>query len=221
MYEFLVDGEGIRLEFDRVYNAGYSGRDEEAVQAHIDELVDEGIECPSEIPALFELAPYTTLIDPGRIRVVGPETSGEAEFALLRAGGSTYVAAASDHTDRNLETESIQKSKQIAPNVLSRRVWRLKDIRDHWDEIELRSWNWIDGERTLYQNTKLATLLRPREIVETVRERHAFRLQGVAILSGTVATVSGDIVPGSAFEVELHDPIQETSLSVSYDIDVI
>lgn len=218
MYEFVVDGLGIDLEIERVYNAGYSGRDQEAVQAHIDELVEEGIPEPENVPEIYELGPHTTAIDPESIRVVGSDTSGEAEFALLRAGGETYVAAASDHTDRDLETRSIQESKQIAPNVLSRRVWRFDDVREHWDEIELRAWNWIDGERTLYQDTTLAAVLPPEDILDTARERFDGPLQGVAILSGTVATVTGDISPGIRFEVELHDPVRDRSLSLGYDV---
>ena len=221
MYEFVVDGQGIRMAIDRVFNAGYSGRDEEAVRAHIDELVEEGIPEPEHVPALYEMSPAITLVDPASIRVVGPDTSGEAEFALLRAGGETYVAAASDHTDRDLETESIQKSKQIAPNVFSRNVWRFDDVRDHWDDLELRAFNWIDGERTRYQDTTLSAVLPPEDILDIVRERHDLSLSGTAVLSGTVATVSGDIRPGSRFEVELHDPVLDRTLSLGYDVDVM
>ncbi|MFB6113153.1 MAG: DUF2848 family protein [Halodesulfurarchaeum sp.] len=219
MYEFVHDGRCLDVELDRVYNAGYSGRDQEAVQDHIDELVEEGIPEPEHVPEVYEMAPYTTQVDPETVRVVGPDTSGEAEFALVFAGEETYVTAASDHTDRDLETQSIQKSKQIAPNVLSRDVWRLEAVRDHFDEIELRAWNWIDGERTRYQDTTLSAILPPEDIVETVREQYGEPLRGAALLSGTVATVTGDIKPGTRFVVELVDPVRDRSISVGYDVE--
>ena len=221
MHEFTVDGEGVQFALDRTFNAGYSGRDEEAVQAHIDELVEEGLSAPDSVPVVYELAPYTTLVDPGEITVVGPDTSGEAEFGLLVTGDETYVVAASDHTDRDLETESIPKSKQVAPNVVSAGAWRFSDVRDHWDDIELRAWNTRDGERSRYQESTLDEILSPTEILDVVRERYETSLHGAAVLSGTVATVSGELSPGSHFEVELHDPVLDRTLSVGYDVDVV
>jgi hypothetical protein len=221
MLDFNVDGEGVQFALERIFNAGYSGRDEAAVQAHIDELVEEGLSEPAEVPVLYQLAPYTVLVDPTEITVVGPETSGEAEFGLFITGDETYVVAASDHTDRDLETESIPKSKQIAPNVVSKRAWRYEDVRDHWDEIELRAWNTRDGDRNRYQETTLAEILPPADILDIVRDRHEAPLHGAGVLSGTVATVSGELYPGSRFEVELHDPVLDRTLSVGYDVTVV
>lgn len=218
MIELNVYGEVVTVDVERVVNAGYSGRDDDAVQAHIDELVEDGIEAPEEVPTTYELAPNVLLSDPCSIRVVGEDTSGEAEFGLLVTAGESYVVAASDQTDRDLERESIQKAKQIAPNVVSRRAWRLADVRDHWDDIEIRAWNTVDGERRLYQETTLASILEPEELLEIVRNRYGGPLDGTAILSGTVATVEGELAPGSTFEVELVDPERDRSLTVSYDV---
>lgn len=216
MFTLNVDGERLSLAPDRMINAGYSGRDEEAVQEHVDELVDDGIEAPDSTPTTYELARYTLLVDPDGVTVVGERTSGEAEFGLFVTGRDTYVVAASDHTDRDLETESIQKAKQIAPNVVSRRAWRFADIRDHWDELELRAWNTVNGERRLYQDATLGAILEPETLLDEVRDRYGGPLQGTVLLSGTVATVSGELTPGSRFEVELCDPVRNRSLTVDY-----
>lgn len=221
MIELHVEGELVRIEPDRTINAGYSGRDQEAVQDHVDELVAEGIPEPERVPGTYQVAPYTLLVAPDEVQVAGPNTSGEAEFGLVVTGEATYVVAASDHTDRALETEGIQKSKQIAPNVVSRRAWRLDDVRDHWDEISLRAWNTIDGERQLYQETTLAEILPPERLVEEVTDRYGGPIAGTVVLSGTVATVSGEITPGSRFEVELADPELDRSLDVAYDVRTI
>ena len=216
--ELNVDGELVRAEVERVINAGYSGRDQESVQEHINELAEEGLEPPERVPISFELAPYTTLVDPGTVTVVGGNTSGEAEYGLLVAGGETYIVAASDQTDRALESQGIQLSKQIAPNVLSRRAWRLADVRDRWDDIEIRAWNTRDGERLVYQDATLGEILPPEDILELIRERYGGPLDGTLVLSGMVPTVSGELKPGERFEVELRDPADGRSIGMTYDV---
>lgn len=220
MVTLLVEGERVSIEVDRVINAGYSGRDQESVQAHIDEMLKDDViaEAPERVPTAYQVAPYTLLTDPGKIQVVGEETSGEAEFALFVTGRDTYVAAASDQTDRALEKHGIQLSKQIAPNVVSGRAWRLSDVREHLDRIEITAWNTVDGTRRRYQDTTLEAILPPAEIIEEVQTRYPGPLEGTAILSGTVPTVDGELTPGERFEVELEDPVRERSISVAYDV---
>lgn len=216
--ELDVAGELVQVDVDRMVNAGYSGRDEEAVQAHIDELVADGVAAPDQVPATYAVAPNSLRADPEAIQVVGEHTSGEAEFGLVRAGGETYVVAASDHTDRALERESVQKAKQIAPNVVSRDAWRFAEVQDHWDEIELHAWTTVDGERQRYQDDTLAALLSPADILDVVHERYGEVAGGEMVLSGTVGTLGGEVQPGSRFEVELADPVRDGSLSVGYDV---
>jgi hypothetical protein len=45
-----------------------------------------------------------------------------------------------DHTDRDLGVAGIPWSKNAAPNVLGSHAWVLSEIRDHPDQITLRSW---------------------------------------------------------------------------------
>lgn len=218
-----VEGELVELEINRVINAGYSGRDQAAVQAHIDEMMQDDIIAtePDEVPVTYQLAQYLLLTDPGTIQIVGEDTSGEAEYGLLVTGDETYVVAASDQTDRKLEKHGIQKSKQIAPNVISADAWRLSEIRDHWDGIQLRAFNTVDGERELYQEDTLAGLLPPAEIVDEVHERFPGDLSGTAVLSGTIATVGGELAPGDRFEVELYDPERDRTIETGYDVEPI
>jgi hypothetical protein len=221
MAELHVDGEEINFIPDRMINAGYSGRDKEAVQDHINELVKEGIDAPSSVPTMYEVSPYTLLVDPDSISVIGDQTSGEAEVGLFVTGRDIYVVVASDHTDRELETESIQKAKQITPNVVSQQGWRFEDIQDHWDKLALRAWNTVDGEQKLHQDTTLGAILEPKTLLDEVRDRYGKALNGTALLSGTVGTISGELTPGSRFEVQLRDPVQDRSLAVAYNINQI
>lgn len=213
-----VRGDVLTVAVDRVVNAGYSGRDRGSVQAHVDELVADGIEAPDRVPTTYRVPPDVLRVDPGEVQVVGKDTSGEAEFALLVTGEETYVVAASDQTDRDLERDDVRKSKAIAPNVLSRQAWRFSTVRDRWDDLELRAWNVVDGERERYQDATLETILEPEKILDLVRDRYGSPLDGTAILSGTVPVISGELRPGSRFEVELVDPDAGRSLSVAYDV---
>jgi 2-keto-4-pentenoate hydratase/2-oxohepta-3-ene-1,7-dioic acid hydratase in catechol pathway len=218
-----VEGEIVAIEINRVINAGYSGRDEADVQAHIDELLKDNVmsEEPDAVPVTYQLSPYTLLANPSRIQVVGEGTSGEAEYGLVVTGDETYVVAASDQTDRDLEKHGIQKSKQIAPNVISADAWRLSDVRDHWDDLHLRAHNSVDEEREPYQDSSLAEILPPGDILNEVSARYAGTLSGTAILSGTVPTVGGELVPGDRFEVELHDSIRDRTIETAYDVEPI
>lgn len=219
MISLNVYGEVVDVAVDRVINAGYSGRDEDAVQAHIDELVADGIPAPETVPAMYELSPNVLRVDPGSVRVVGPDTSGEAEFGLVVTGDETYVVAASDQTDRDLEQDDIQKAKQIAPNVLSRDAWRLSDLRGRWDDIELTAWNTVDGDRRRYQQATFGAIREPAELLAIAEERYGGPMDGTVLLSGTVATVDGEVTPGSRFEVSLRDPETDGELSVGYGIE--
>ena len=209
----------VDVEVKRVINAGYSGRDEESVQAHIDELVADGIPAPETVPALYELAPNVLQTDPGSIRVVGSRTSGEAEFGLVVTGVETYVVAASDQTDRALERDGIQKSKQIAPNVLSRNAWRLSDLRDRWDDLELTAWNTVNGDRRRYQQATFGSIREPDDLLEIAEQQYGKPMDGTVLLSGTIATVDGEVTPGSQFEVAIRDPDTDRKLSVTYNIE--
>ncbi len=81
------------------------------------------------MPILFP-ATVDRLTMADEIEVLGTQTSGEAEFVLIYHQGQTYVAAGSDHTDRELEKTSITFAKQVCPNVLSPEVWRYADVRE-------------------------------------------------------------------------------------------
>ncbi|MBA7612737.1 hypothetical protein ES703_19974 [subsurface metagenome] len=205
----------------RMVNAGYVGRDREAVRRHIEELKKEGVPAPEEVPTLYPVASY--LITTGdELEVVDEATSGEAEFILLLADGKTYVAAGSDHTDRNLERSSIIKAKQICPNVLSSVVWPYEEVKEVWDELVLRSWVEKGGQRILYQKTKLASIMSAEDILSFVRSKlKDGDLEGMVIYSGTVPALGGEVIYGDGFEVELHNPQTDDSLWCKYKVKLL
>ena len=211
----------LRFPVRRVVNAGYVGRDQEAVRAHIEELAREGIPPPSAVPMLF---PFLTaqLTTADRIEVIGGDTSGEVEYVLLLHQGETYVGVGSDHTDRALERDNLIKSKQICANVLSREVWRYQDVQPHWDDLQLRSWvraTAADPE-VLYQEARLGAILSAETLLELVRSRiRDQQEEGLVIFSGTVPLRTGHTIYGESFRGELLDPRTGRNLSFAYHVE--
>lgn len=208
------------FEIRRLINAGFVGRDQSAVRAHLEELAREGIEPPAHVPMLFPVL-RSSLTTSNQIEVVGERTSGEAEFVLLLTDKSVYVGVGSDHTDRELETLSMLNSKQVCPNVLSRDVWDFEEMREQWDRITLRSWvrNTPQDPLELYQASTLSAILPADEILQLVRNRTASPdLSGTVIFSGTVPIVTQEMVFGTEFQCELFDPVLNRSLRCEYSI---
>jgi len=206
----------------RMVNAGYTGRDQDKVKKHIEELKKEGVSAPASTPTAYEVISHLILLD-GEIEVIGGKTSGEAEFVLLCQGKDIYVGVGSDHTDRELETVSIIKSKQVCPNVMSERVWNLKEIRKDWDQIRLRSWVKNEaGEKILYQEAPLSAIMSPEDLLGFVKNAlDDHNLDGMAIFSGTVAILPETIHYSSYFEVELDHPQAGRKLRCDYGIRVL
>jgi hypothetical protein len=212
----------------RVINAGYTGRNTEAVKAHIAELAREGVAPPPMVPMLYPLPANSISLDQ-RIEVVGSKTSGEVEFVLLVTQGEVYVGMGSDHTDRELERVSVQASKQICPNILAPVVWKLRGIENHWDELLLQSWVVLEDqqsaeEKILYQQTRLATMLSPQQLLLKVsrafgrQELDLQALDGLVLYSGTTPILTGEMLFGAQFFGELYDPVDDRKISCGYRI---
>lgn len=218
------DSQIREIDFDvkRMVNAGYTGRDQESVRKHIEELKREDIPAPDSIPQVYGVISELIYLN-DEIEVVGDKTSGEAEFVLLCAGRNVYVGVGSDHTDRELESVSIIKSKQVCPNLVSKQVWNLADVRRDWNEMVLRSWVKNDqGEKILYQEAQLAIIMTPEDLMVFVKNRMGVEdLDGVVIYSGTVPIIPEKIIFSDYFEAELHNPKKGKKLRCAYKINVL
>lgn len=207
----------VRFEVRRIINAGFTGRDQAAVRRHIAELKAHGVPCPDRTPVLYPKMAHLLTAAP-EIEVLGEETSGEAEFVLLPAPDRILVAAGSDHTDRGLERITIEKAKLVAQNVISTDVWDLADMRDVWDDLVLRSHVTAGGERTLYQQGRLAEMMAPDDLLALIRRRVDGELAGTVIYSGTLALLGGTLMCGERFEVELRDDRRGRALRCDYRV---
>jgi hypothetical protein len=171
------------------------------------------------VPIYFPLS-TNMVVTADRIEVLGAETSGEIEYALLVApDGHLYVTVASDHSDRAVERHGIQLSKQLCPDVLAPEVWPYDEIQSHWDSLVLRCWATRAERRELYQEAPLAELLSAQDWLSRL-DQAQLRRPGLIFLSGTPPTMGG-LVYGDSFELELEDPVLGRSIHHRYAVDVL
>lgn len=211
------DKEIVYLQMDSCVAAGYTGRNQNMVQAHIDELKKLGVATPYAIPALYWISP-NRLTDSQEVHVVGNQTSPEVEFFLAADGnGSLYITVASDHTDRELEAVSVGKAKQVCDKILGDFFWKVEDIADHWDEIQLRSEVLKDDKWISYQSGTLAQIFHYNDLRDLVR-RDSPAGKHPSLLSGTIPVIGGDAVFTSACKITMADPILNRVLKKRYEI---
>jgi hypothetical protein len=208
----------LRFAYERMVNAGYTGRNQAEVRKHIEELAQKGIPGPPATPTLYPVIRRALVKDPV-IEVYSRETCGEAEYVLLIENENRiYVGVGSDHTDRKLEEWDIPRAKQICPNVIGETVWALEDVAGHWDELTLRCRQVVGGQEILYQEGKLARLMAPRELMAFVRAKVGAPLDGTIIFSGTMAALTGGFVYGDTLSADLTDSQLNRRLAFEYDV---
>jgi len=218
-----VEGVGGRVtdavvEVRRLLLAGYTGRDRNAVLAHVHELEALGVAPPARIPSVFVVDPSLVELT-GAIRASGPTTSGEVEVVLIQTHGELLVGVGSDHTDRAHEVIDVDASKGMCAKPVAPIVWRHRDVSRHWDELELRSWIAdADGWR-LYQEGTLSTFLTVDALLDELGEAGFDELEGAVVFGGTLPTIGG-LSMGDRFRFELSDPVLERSIGSQYDVTV-
>ncbi|MBI4455900.1 MAG: DUF2848 family protein [Acidobacteria bacterium] len=215
---FKLQGSG-ELDFvpHRVIIAGYTGRNQQAVKAHIDELAAHGIPAPAEIPTIFRTT-LDRLTTAGEVEVLGAHSSGEAETVFLVDGNHLWVAVGSDHTDRELEKINIPAAKQVCPKPISAEVWRYADVEDHWDNLILRSWVGEHGRQRLYQEGRMSATLSPEDLLAMLRRRVGDSLNGAAVYTGTLPLIGNKFATDPYFEAELSDDLTGRSLRCAYRV---
>lgn len=197
---------------EQVIVAGWTGRDKDAVDHHIQELAELGIAPPSQTPLFYRVS-ENCLVQSPLIQVLGKATSGEAEPFLLRWGGEVWLGLASDHTDRELEAISVAASKQACPKPVSSQLWRFKDVADHLDDLILRCQIEEGGEWVPYQEGPLARILPLSSLIE----KSEFSNDS-AMLCGTLPAI-GSIRPARSYRMELFDPRLRRTIRLEYKVE--
>ena len=212
------DSQIVDITVNRLIVAGWTGRDVEAMEAHIRELAALGIPRPSRTPIFYRNA-VSHLTTANTIEVTGDNTSGEVEFVIFRIGGEDWLGVGSDHTDRELEKQGITLSKQICDKPIASTFWRLKDVADHWDQLQLQSTIIEKGEEVTYQEGPVTAMRTPQDLIDLFsKDDEAGGIRdGDAVMCGTLAAIGG-IRPASRFHCRLSDPVLGRSISHAYDI---
>ncbi len=217
---FSAIHQGLETELtasiDDLVIAGWTGRDAAAMEAHIRELEELGIPRPKSTPTFYRVA-ASLLTTAQSIDVAGAASSGEAEAVLLQIGDVLWVAVGSDHTDREAETYSVTVAKQACAKPISNTLWSYDDVVAHWDDLVLRSYAQIDGDRVIYQEGSISGLRLPSELMNLYDEADGGLAPGTAMFCGTLA-VQGKVRPAAAFTMELEDPILGRKLTHDYSI---
>lgn len=192
--------------------AGWTGRDQAALQKHIRELEALGVKAPKSAPVFYRVA-ASLLTSEDEIQVSGHATSGEVEFVLLSRPDGLWVTVGSDHTDREVEKIGVSLSKQLCAKPVSTEAWRYDEVKPHWSRLILRSFIMEHGKRTLYQEGTVDAMRSPEDLIT----RYGGLPAGHAMFCGTFAA-KGGIRPSLRFEMELEDPVLNRILHHSYTL---
>ena len=195
--------------------AGWAGRNKEAMEHHIRELEALGVARPAATPTYYRVA-AARLTTAGEIEDAGTAGSGEVEALLIAKDGKLHVGVGSDHTDRKVETYGVTVSKQVCDKPVATTVWPFEEVADHWDDLILRSYAVIDGERVLYQEGPISGLLAPKELINGWAANGSLP-DGTAMFGGTMPAIGG-VRPATRFEGELEDPVVGRKISFGYDV---
>ncbi len=229
---------GIKVDVKRVGCSRHASRDVTAIEAQLAAMRAKGFQAHGPAGVCFRSRYLLTSEE--EIEVQGAQTSGEVEFVAVRHGGAFYVTAGSDHNDRSIEKMETAmlgrvfdtaKSKQMVPAVVAPDAWPYDDVKDHWDELVMRSYVTFAGKRVPYQHFKLAAL---RDLPYYVKVCPWLQEEGAVLLGG-----SGPIVPGlpkdlfqfqqsmegvffpTDFQMELHDPVLKRTITHAYRVNTL
>lgn len=211
--------EPVTISVRNAIIAGWTGRNMDAVQHHIDELEAIGVPPPSTVPLYYRVGAALLTTDQ-LIETVDETSSGEAEPVLVDDGENLYLGLGSDHTDRQLETHSVALSKQICAKPVASTLWLFSEVADHLDDIQIRSFISENGEWVPYQSGTLASIRPLLDLVAaSPKAQSATRLAaGTAMMCGTFPVLSGGVRPARRFRMEMEDARLGRRIEHSYEM---
>jgi Protein of unknown function (DUF2848) len=202
-------------EIDSLVIAGWTGRNVEALEAHIKELEAIGVKRPKSVPIFYRVA-CSLLTTATAIEVMADKSSGEVEFVLFALNDGLWLGVGSDHTDRKAETVGVTLSKQLCAKPVGAKLWRYDEVKPHWDKLKLRSTVPDGGKRRLYQEGPVTNMRSPEELIRLYTGGDKLKA-GTAMFCGTFA-VHGEISYSGTFDMELEDPVLGRKLTHGYKI---
>ena len=208
---FTTSDGDIDLIIEHLFVAGWTGRDKQAVEHHIEELAAIGIAPPSAVPLYYRVS-NSLLTHATSIDVLGNGTSGEVEPLLVQNNGELWIGLASDHTDRDLEAHSVAASKQICLKPAAQTLWKYDDVKEHIDSLTLNCSIKDNGQWISYQSGTLANI---RPLAELMSNSDFG--DNSAMLCGTLSAIGG-VRPASDYKMELKDPVTKKVIALEYNV---
>ena len=224
---YLVALESPELRFDPVGRphisliqptlilAGYTGSDDAAIRAHIDEMAAIGVPKPSTIPTFTELNAGLLTSEP-QIVVLAENTSGEAEPVLIRHGADYYLGLGSDHTDRDMERESIPASKAACPKPVGRTIIPMAGPPSSWTWGDGRIASTVDGKP--YQDEPLLAIRTLADLLAALESALGPIAGDLVMFCGTVGLIDGEYLPGEKWLLSLQ--VGQHAITHSYETTV-
>lgn len=231
------------LEYDVHFNvkkvgcSRYAARDVEATTEMLEEIRSDGYSIHEGRGSGICLKSRYLLTTEDAIEVQGHQTSGEVEFVAMAQTDEILISVGSDHNDRSVEKMwtamlgkifDTAKSKQMVPAVVAKDAWLYRDIKDHWDQIVVKSFVTVSNKKTLYQELYLKDMLH----MDFYLDRTPWLIEDGSVLFGGSGGMSTDLPSNlyqgqptmeglifpSDFYVEMHDPVLGRSINHAYDI---
>ena len=219
----LVDGGTLETLPKRLVVAGWTGRDTEAIEHHIEELARIGVPRPSAVPLYYRLS-SSLLTQADSLEMLGTSSSGEAEPVFVRQGGRWWLTVGSDHTDRGVEAYSVVVSKQMCAKPVARAAWAWDEVAARADELVLRSEILEGGAWVTYQEGVLAGIRPLQSLIDGLPADVAV-VDGLVLFCGTlsaIADAAGQAIrPAEGMRVELVDPAASRRISHRYRVAVL
>ncbi len=194
----------IELMPQRLLVAGFAGRDQAAVAAHVEELAAIGVTPPESVPTVYDLDPALLTCNP--VISCGPRSSGEVEPVFVRVGGVWHLGVGSDHTDRERETVDIHDSKACCPKPIGGELVALPPdllqggFDSAWDECSMSST--VDG--LAYPSGRLVDLLAPSVLLPLVlAQAEVDDDVDLVVFAGTLPLIGGSFRFGARMRLTL------------------
>ena len=211
------DGVGnVSLPLSNAVIAGWTARDTAAMERHIAELEALGVARPAAMPTFYRTS-VARITHADSIEVSGEDSSGEVEFVLIQYGSELWVGVGSDHTDRRVETYSVTVSKQMCEKPIAPVLWPYREVQAHWDSLIVRSFAVESGERSLYQEGAVTSMLAPDVLIEKYTDGKDHLPNGTVMFGGTLSA-RGGVRASERFEFELDDPVLGRHIAHGYDV---
>ena len=208
---FTCSGAEIKFTIDTLYVAGWTGRNAQAVQHHIDELAAIGIAPPTQVPLYYRVS-NALLTQDNIVQVLGEGTSGEVEPLLIQKDGKIWIGLASDHTDRELEAHCVAASKQACMKPASQELWSYEEVEDALDDLMLHCSIKENGAWISYQKGSLSNIRPLAELMQS----SGFG-DGSAMLCGTLGAI-GRVRPANDYRMTLEDAKRNRRIILNYSV---